>query len=254
MNDDVYAKVMCEGTPSNQQGWMLSMARHMANLTINRFNSFHKKKAKTNLDLGCGVGEFTRQMQINGFKCVGIDKNPIFVNEAKKRSPPEIEFQCLDFLNYKSTKKYSVVSATHEVFNIVNDYKVFLSKTYELVDNEGFFIFDFITPRGFETWQDIQIQERNDFLMIQKCIYQEELKRGIVKLTGFVQNGNQYDRFDITTEVYNHNLQDVINYAKMIGFKIEIFAEWDNLKERGIEATVDRKIKNSTRLFLVFSK
>ena len=93
-----------------------------------------------------------------------------------------------------------------------------------LVSFEGFLIFDLITQRGFETWQDVQVQERKDFYMMQKCIYDEIEAKGTIKLTGFVENYyNDYDRFDVYNTVYNHSVDDVVNYLKGLKLQVDVY-------------------------------
>ncbi len=254
-SDKVYAKLMCEGTPTNRKSWMLSSARRAANFALNRFNKFHSNIPKTNLDIGCGVGEFTRFLEKNEFNCFGIDINEEFIDKAQKFSSNNIYIKG-NFLDHKIESKYGLISATHEVFNMIFDYKALIKKVDSLLVDGGFFIFDFITERGFETWQDVQIQERNDFLMIQKCIYNKEQKKGTVKLTGFVldENKQSYDRFDVISDVFNHNLHEVIDYIKFLGLKVEMFAEWEDATQIGFENLDNPNINHSTSLFIVCFK
>jgi len=244
---------MSEGTPTNRQPWMLATARHMARLSVDRFQKLHSDAPRTNLDLGCGVGEFTKMLTAAEFQCVGIDQNEIFVEVARERNPKG-NYGVGDFLKADLGGEFGIVSATHEVFNMTENYGTFLSRASRRVAPGGFFVFDIITPRGFQTWQDIQIQERSDFVMIQKCIYDEELRRATIKLTGLVQNGEHYDRFDVVGDVFNHDINMVAETVAELGMKIEFFPEWGNLVDDGFENPDNPTVDKTTSLLAVLTK
>lgn len=54
----------------------------------NRFNSSHSV-----IDLGCGIGYYTKLMGITGAKVLGIDPNEKYINIAKKNSPENVSFK-----------------------------------------------------------------------------------------------------------------------------------------------------------------
>lgn len=223
-SDEVYADVMCEGTPNNPRGWMTSVARCMASKILERV-----KEPVRCLDLGCGVGELCRVLKANGIDCGGVDNNHTFIKKAKERNP-EIFFIETDFVRMGVHKKYGLVTATHDVFNMQEDHQKLVSVAAQALGPGGLFVFDLITPLGFQTWQDVQVQERDDFFMLQKCIYNDETGRGTVKLTGFVQSESGYERFDVVTDVFSHDLEDVEQSLYDAGFSnVETYNEWQGL-------------------------
>lgn len=216
-SDQTYADLMANGTLSNPNPWMTCWARKMAYNIIN----YSKIKTKSCLDLGCGIGTLVASLEKNGFTCLGVDKNPNFIEKAKQIS--ESEFEISDIANYKSGKKWGVVSATHQAFNII-DWNICLDTMISNLEETGFLIFDMITPLGFQTWQDVQIQEHDDFFMLQKCFF--DGNEGKLKLTGFVKSQcGTYNRFDITGTVYNHCINTVIERLKSSNFNVEIYGD-----------------------------
>lgn len=251
-SDVVYARVMAEGTPRNDSGWMTSVARTLA-LKIDGRLKKEGLEEMSCLDLGCGVGELSRILASKGFKCVGVDKNRAFIEKARDRSP-NTQFTQANFLTLDFEDDFSVVSASHDVFNMLEGSQVlpFMNLANRALHSDGLLIFDFITSYGFQTWQDIQIQEREDFFMLQKCIYNEENQRGTVKLTGFVKNENgvEYDRFDVVTDVVYHELEDVVECLHMAGFvKVETYNEW-----QGLVGEVGMDEERSSKLTIVATK
>ena len=252
MSDDTYARIMMEGTPNNKNPWMLQCARTMANATKILFESKFNKAPKSVLDLGCGVGQYTDILSRSNFDCLGVDKNINFVKWANTRNN-NVEYKAIDLFDLKISNKFGIISATHEVFNIIEDYKLFINTFKDNMHEDGFMIFDIITPFGFETWQDIQISERTDFLMVQKCIYRNDNKTGTVKLTGFVQNGIMFERFDVITHVYDHDIQDIFNYAKSLNLNIQFYHEWDDFTKNGNQNFDKKFINMSTKVYCVLS-
>ena len=229
-NYQIYAKVMLEGTLSNPNKWMLRPAIEMAHKIMKLC-----PPKRSVLDLGCGVGELTRLLSVNGYECFGVDLNSELIDVARVNNP-DGRYWCQDFLqNTSFIPPASIVVATHEVFNMVEDWQSFLNVAARKVISGGVLIFDLITSRGFETWNDVQIQERSDFFMLQKCIYSEQLKRVTVKLTGFLQDGEIYRRFDILSDVFNHDITNVVLALQNMSFDVKCFPEWSDLSSSEVD-------------------
>lgn len=78
-----------------------------------------EKKDFSILDLGCGLCDFYLYLKNNGcknFKYVGLEINPLFVNEAKKRYPDIDIFKgSVNSLNKKNKWDYVVASGIYNL-------------------------------------------------------------------------------------------------------------------------------------------
>lgn len=62
-------------------------------------------KAKRVLELGCGLGYYTNEIQRHGFDVLGVDVSPIAIRKAKARFP-KCRFQAGDILDRAIYAKY----------------------------------------------------------------------------------------------------------------------------------------------------
>ncbi len=252
-SDEVYADLMLKGTLSNPRPWMLSTAVDMAEGFLGhwrrRITGGFADASWTCLDLGCGVGKFTKILTANEFDCVGMDINPTFIAKAGEMCPKTVYMQA-DILKDVDAAgaPYGVVSMTHNVFNSIRDWKKLLEIAIGRVSQGGFLVFDFITLRGFETWQDVQIQDRPDFFMLQKCVYDPKNRSGVVRLTGFVERpATVWGRFDVQSDAYYHNYVEVDHYLRARGFEVRCYPDWVRMDDmRAYNVAGWRKSNNVT--------
>lgn len=105
---------------------------------------------KTNLDLGCGTGQLTRELYHRGFECIGIDIASSAIMRAKKQTIRSglqyLQFDLEDDLNKLDAikgKKFSLVT-TKLVYAFIKDKETFLTQVARLLAEDGVFII--ITP------------------------------------------------------------------------------------------------------------
>lgn len=252
-NLQTYAKFRSKGTPSTPS-WATNFAKLVGPKINNYYSINYKNSPKIHLDMACGTGELCDYLQRKEFFCFGVDKDEYAIIEAKEKNC-KVDFKCENFFHVKNDRHFTSISAIHDVVNsIYEEEKLldFLNKCYSLIFENGFLIFDIITPFGFQTWNDTQIQTRSDFLMIQKTIYEEHAKIGFVQLCGFIKESGseKYNRFDITDRVKNYDIQWIENKLMQIGFKsVELYNSWSNLIDKD-ELMIDK----NTNIFIIAKK
>ena len=101
---------------------------------------------KTHLDIGCGTGQLTREMQHRGFTSVGIDASSVAIKIARSLTTAPVDE--LNYINANIEQEqltnvglstYSVVTC-RLVYAFIKDKTGFLRKVAELLDTKGVFV------------------------------------------------------------------------------------------------------------------
>ena len=136
---DLYAKVedllgVKEAAPS-------LYAHYLLFLNTVDFNSL--------LDVGCGSGDFLRQMQgaLGIEEIMGIDLSPVMVSKTAQQGIPS---QCIDLCDLNG--RYDVMTAVFDMLNYLDKeaLKHFLVCASEHLNKGGYFLCDINTLYGFE--------------------------------------------------------------------------------------------------------
>ena len=103
----------------------------------------------TLLDVGCGSGDFLRQMQgaLDISKVKGIDLSPLMVVQTTKQG---YDAECIDLCELNGT--YDVITAVFDMLNYLNkeQLKRFLLCVKDHLNEGGVFLCDINTLYGFE--------------------------------------------------------------------------------------------------------
>ncbi len=115
----------------------------------NYFSTLQTLEFNSLLDIGCGRGEFLRQLtnQFPNAKLMGIDLSPLMVETTKSKG---INAKCIDLC--KLDKKFQVITAVFDMVNYLNtkELKRFMRCIEERLKDGGYFICDINSLYAFE--------------------------------------------------------------------------------------------------------
>lgn len=99
------------------------------------------------LDIGCGRGYFLENLRVNGLNYLGIDQSKIQIDVCKEK---DLNAQNIELKEIK--EKFDCAVAIFDVVNFVkkNDLKEFFSDIKNVLNPNGYFIFDVNTLYAFE--------------------------------------------------------------------------------------------------------
>ena len=112
----------------------------------------YKIKKDILIDLGCGTGITTTPWIKKFNKVIGVELSKPMLKEAKKKSS-KIKWINQDIVNLKIKEKVDVVTCHFDVLNHVlkeKDLQKVFNNVYEILNNNGIFIFDMMSPESFE--------------------------------------------------------------------------------------------------------
>ena len=198
---DLYAKVedllgVKEATPSLYAHYLLFL---------------NSVEFDTLLDVGCGSGDFLRQMQgaLDIPKVKGIDLSPLMVSQTSKQG---YDTECIDLCDLNGT--YDVITAVFDMLNYLNkeQLKRFLLCVKEHLNEDGIFLCDINTLFGFENVAvgSYIVDDKDRFLTVDSDFENGEY---VSEFTLFEKEGECFKKSQETIKQYYHTVDDIVNLS-----------------------------------------
>lgn len=169
----------------------------------------------TVLDLGCGTGHLASYFLDRGYYVTALDKSFAMAERARMRLSPHLKEGQGSVLHEDMTiadldKKFSFVFSTYDTINHLET-KAQLVQCFSRVRAHllpgGYFVFDLNTARGLERWNGVHVEEREDYFILNRGIFDPhrvvgEYPRAQTKLSAFIQMPEGYYN-RLSSVVYN---------------------------------------------------
>ena len=172
------------------------------------------------IDIGCGQGYFLQNLKVNKKKYFGID---LSVEQIKVCQEKNLNAKAMALENVK--EKFNCATAIFDVLNYIpkNELKRFLEQTYEILNQNAYFIFDVNSYFGFDEVAQgtITIDVEDKFIAIDANFENNKLQTDIT-LFEKQENGLFSKEQDSIIQEY-HSKEFLSKILEEIGFKkIEI--------------------------------
>ncbi|MEA3352757.1 MAG: class I SAM-dependent methyltransferase [Campylobacterota bacterium] len=168
------------------------------------------------IDIGCGQGEFCKAVQEEGIKVLGVDLSQKQIDAAQKKG---VDAQCIDIKDIN--QKYDCATAVFDVINYLprNYIKEFLAHTYNLLNENGYFIFDINSFFGFEdiAQGSLNIDTEKKFIAIDAHFEDDTLYTDI---TLFTKTDDLYKKDTGTIEQYFYDNNFLKQALEDSGFEV----------------------------------
>ena len=193
---------------------------------------------KTILDLCCGTGQLSTFFLKNKYRVVGLDLSEDMLIYAREKVldymiAGQAKFVLGDAANFEMDEKFGLIVSIYDALNHLPDPErlkgCFLS-TFNVLENNGYFIFDLNTSYGLKNWNTLSVNTGEDVFLFNRGIFDEYTVKAWTKITGFVRNEDGlYERFDET--VYNtaFEMKAVKECLLLVGFESVYFAQGSDL-------------------------
>ncbi|MEV9592929.1 class I SAM-dependent methyltransferase [Aliarcobacter butzleri] len=172
------------------------------------------------IDIGCGQGYFLENLKVNKKKYFGID---LSVEQIKVCQEKNLNAKAIALKDVK--EKFDCATAIFDVLNYIskNELKRFLEQTYEILNQNAYFIFDVNSYFGFDEVAQgtITIDVEDKFIAIDANFENNKLQTDIT-LFEKQENGLFSKEQDSIIQEY-HSKELLTKILEEIGFKqIEI--------------------------------
>ncbi|WP_157351528.1 class I SAM-dependent DNA methyltransferase [Aliarcobacter butzleri] len=169
------------------------------------------------IDIGCGQGYFLENLKVNKKKYFGID---LSVEQIKVCQEKNLNAQAIDLKDVK--EKFDCATAIFDVLNYIskNELKIFLEQTYEILNQDAYFIFDVNSYFGFDEVAQgtITIDAEDKFIAIDANFENNKLQTDIT-LFEKQENGLFSKEQDSIIQEY-HSKEFLTKILEEIGFKL----------------------------------
>ena len=175
---------------------------------------------KTILDLGCGIGVFSKDFSVKAKKVVGLDISEKCIEYAKiKNSSDNIDYFTMDINNLNLNKEKFDIVFSDMVFNYIEDYNKLLLNIYELLNDDGIVVFSQVHPISTASLGESSWVQDSNRLRFQLDNYSNVSKR-------------YRNYFEGNFELYHRRFEELINIAIKNNFEIvELFEPYTSEKE-----------------------
>jgi predicted TPR repeat methyltransferase len=168
---------------------------------------------ETLLDVGCGSGDFLRQMHgvLNKKQVKGIDLSPLMVTKTVEQG---FDAECKNLCDVEG--KYDVLTAVFDMMNYLDKahLKDFFMCAREHLNEDGFFLCDINTLYAFENVAvgAYVIDDDERFLSIDSDFENDEYS---AEFTLFEKEGAVFKKSQETIKQYYHTIGDVVMLSGM---------------------------------------
>lgn len=156
----------------NEYGWdYFSLTMGGA---ILKYFLLNNKIINNHLDLGCGCGTLCDYFYHNNIGTKGVDISKYMIEIAKGKNH-NIDFEIGDMTTYKSNSTYDLITITCDVINHIlkeDSFACMFKNIYNMLNNDGFFIFDIINKDKLEFNKPI-ISNRDNNIKVEYYITEE---------------------------------------------------------------------------------
>ena len=176
------------------------------------------------MDLGCGSGQWARELVDAGYKVLGIDISEAMIELSRSRVP-EAEFQ-VGSLFEAEIPSCQAVTALSEVLNYLFDEEAgglrpLFRRVFEALAPGGVFVFDVLGPgqmppgataRGFRVGEDWAVLSERE----------EDAERGTMarRIVSFRKVGEHYRRADEVHRVRLYDPSELSADLEDVGFRV----------------------------------
>jgi SAM-dependent methyltransferase len=223
-------------------GWG-AFARNCA-VRLNAFFKLRGQTPKTILDLACGTGELEKALSQNKIAFTGVDLSPGMITQARKKFPRG-KFVIGDAASTRLNKKFDMVvflfDAANHIGSLSHLTRVFRNARRHLKPN-GFFIFDFLTERGLETWEQLDIRRTKRYTLFWYGHYYPEDKFADIFIEAFIRQKNgDYRRVFQKIVEKTYPASDIVESLYKCGFTKIAVTPFD----------IEEEIEDAGRLWFV---
>ena len=179
----------------------------------NYFSTLQTLEFNSLLDIGCGRGEFLRQLtnQFPNTKLMGIDLSPLMVETTKSKG---INAQCIDLC--KLDKKFQVITAVFDMVNYLNtkELKRFMRCIEERLKDGGYFICDINSLYAFEELAVGSYVRDDDtrFVTIDSSFKDNKYYS---EFTLFEKDGERFKKSQDTIIQYYHRIEELTRFTNL---------------------------------------
>ncbi len=166
------------------------------------------QKNRSVLDLCCGTGHLAARFLEQGYAVVGVDLSGPMLRYARENTRPFVENGRAHYIQGDASAfalgtRFGLVVSTYDSLNHLEDFPALqrcFRCVFEVLEDDGYFIFDLNTRLGLQQWNNIMVQDGDkEIITINRGLYDGRGPKAWMKISGFVRTRDDlYERFEET--------------------------------------------------------
>lgn len=198
---------------------------------------------KTVLDLACGTGSTTLPLAARGVDATGLDLAPAMLEIAREKAAEaglSVDFVEQNMLELDFPEPFDMVVSFQDGINYLTgegDFDRLAAAVDRSLKDGGVFLFDLNRVDHYSD-SDTTVVDLDDMYLVYENNYNADTRIWHIKLTGFLQEGELYRKFEEVHEEKNHDFNEV--KAALAAHHMEIVAVWRMFFEEEASDEVNR--------------
>lgn len=179
------------------------------------------------LDLACGTGNFTLELASRGYRMTGVDLSQAMLDVALRKAQRmnmDIKFFQSDLRNLELGDVFHGATCVFDSLNYLlepSHLKAAFRSVAQHLTSGGLFVFDVNTPQRLAAIPyDIDIFDEEDYYVVWKDSYHRGKAMWQVNLTGFLKEGERWERFDEIHQERAFPIDDIKKWLTESGFVV----------------------------------
>ncbi len=184
-------------------------------------------RPKTVLDLACGTGNMAIRLAKRGYKVTGVDSSKDMLDVARDKAAREglcLSFVQQDMRYLESEKQFDAAVCLFDSLNYLlepEDVKSCFRAVYKSLKPGGHFVFDVNTHLRLSTvGKDTIVFDGSWYYAVWQDFWDKRNQWWQVNLTGFIKEGDHWDRFDEIHRERAFSLESIALWLEEAGFVI----------------------------------
>ncbi|MBQ6811125.1 MAG: class I SAM-dependent methyltransferase, partial [Firmicutes bacterium] len=184
---------------------------------------------KTVLDLACGTGSTTLPLAARGVKATGLDLAPAMIKIAEEKAGEaglDVDFVIQNMLELDFPEPFDMIVSFQDGINYLTgegDFEKLAAAVGSNLKDGGVFLFDLNRVDHYSD-SDTTVVDLDDMYLVYENNYNADTRIWHIKLTGFLQEGELYRKFEEVHEEKNHDFEEV--KAALSAHGMSIAAVW----------------------------
>jgi SAM-dependent methyltransferase len=180
------------------------------------------------LDVCCGTGQLARHFLDHGYTVTGIDLSEEMLRYARANAGEAVAagratFLRADAANFRVDGSFGLATSTFDALQLLpslDALKASFGCTRRAVDDQGFFVFDLMTRRGFvQDYDAMWVSETDEALYVYRSVF-DGVDKAMARMSGFVRDENtQWERFREIRHLTFFESQVVLDGLKEAGWR-----------------------------------
>jgi len=210
---------------SGQIGFALKMLPYLEKVLAR-----HAFIGDSAVDVACGSGTLALALAQKGWRVYGLDASPDMLAQARCKAielaqPAAVTWLQADMRQFSLPRSVDLATSTYDSLNYLltlDDLARAFGCVAASLRAGGLFVFDMNTEQAFQqTWDNsIFFVEDEELAIVLRGTYWPETRRAQTIITGFVRQGERYERFQETHTEQAYSCTEVVEALQASGFQV----------------------------------